>query len=73
MAINVVYLTLSKDFFWPSGAKGVIGRDLKFRNVPHHKILTRNIFGLIMKNKMATRGVSGAYISLIIGPRGLGW
>ena len=42
------------------------------------KILTGNIFGLILKNKMAATGVSlsvmkSAYISLIIGPRGLGW
>ena len=46
--------------------------------VPHYKILTGNIFGLILKNKMATTGVSlsvikSAYISLIIGPRVLGW
>ena len=37
-----------------------------------------NIFGLILKNKMAATGVSlsvmkSAYISLIIGPRVLGW
>ena len=36
-----------------------------------------HIFGLILKNKMAATGVSlsamkSAYISLIIGPRGLG-
>ena len=53
--------------------------DLKFAGyVPHYKILTGNIFGLILKNKMAATGVSlsvmkSAYISLIIGPRGLGW
>ena len=40
--------------------------------------MTGNIFGLILKNKMAATGVSlsvikSAYISLIIGPRGLGW
>ena len=52
--------------------------DLKFAGyVPHYKILTGNIFGLILKNKMAATGVSlsvmkSAYISLIIGPRGLG-
>ena len=44
--------------------------------VPHYKILTEKIFGLILKNKMAATGVSlsvmkSAYISLIIGPRGL--
>ena len=74
-----VYSTLSKDFCWPSRAKGIIGRDLKFAGyVPHNKILTGNIFGLILKNKLAATGVSlsvmkSAYISLIIGPRGLGW
>ena len=36
------------------------------------------VFGLILKNKMAAKGISlsvmkSAYISLIIGPRGLGW
>ena len=64
---------------FPLTAKGIIGRDLKFAGyVPHYKILTGNIFGLILKNKMATTGVSlsvmkSAFISLIIGPRGLGW
>ena len=59
--------------------KNKMGRDLKFAGyVPHYKILTRNIFHLILKNKMAATGVSlsvmkCAYISLIIGPRGLGW
>ena len=58
MASRDVYSTLSKDFFWPSRAKGIIGRDLKFAEyVPHYKILTGNIFGLILKNKMATTGV----------------
>ena len=41
-------------------------------------MLPGNIFGLILKNKMAATGVSlsvmkSAYVSLIIGPRGLGW
>ena len=59
MAARDVYSTLSKDFCWPSRAKGIIGRDLKFAGcVPHYKILTGNIFGLILKNKMATTGVS---------------
>ena len=79
MAARDVYSTLNKDFCWPSRAKGIIGRDLKFAGyVPHYKILTRNIFGLILKNKMAATGVylsvmKSAYISLIIGPRSLGW
>ena len=79
MAARDVYSTLNKDFCWPSRAKGIIGRDLKFAGyVPHYKILTGNIFGLILKNKMAATGVSlsvmkSACISLIIGPRGLGW
>ena len=78
MAARDVYLTLKKDFCWPSSTKGIIGRDLKFAGyVPHYKFLTGNIFVLILKNKMYTTGVSlsvmkSAYISLIIGPRGLG-
>ena len=79
MAARDIYSTLNKDFCWPPRAKGIIGGDLKFAGyVPHYKILTGNIFGLILKNKMAATGVSlsvmkSAYISLIIGPRGLGW
>ena len=79
MADREVYSTLSKDFCWPSRAKGIIGRDLKFTGyVPHYKILTGNIFGLNLKNKLAATGVSlsvmkSAYISLIIGPKSLGW
>ena len=74
-----VYSTLNKDFCWPPRAKGIIVGDLKFAGyVPHYKILTGNILGLILKNKMAATGVSlsvmkSAYISLIIGPTGLGW
>ena len=79
MAATGVSSTFSKDFWWPSRAKGIIGGDLKFAGyVPHYKILTRNIFGLILKNKMAAVGVSlsvikSAYISFIVGPRVLGW
>ena len=41
MAARDVYSTLNKDFCWPSRAKGIIGRDLKFAGyVPHYKILT---------------------------------
>ena len=76
-----VFTTFSKDLCWLSGAKDIIGRDLKFAGyVPHYKILTGNIFGLILK--MATTGVSlsvmkSAYISLgmvnqPIGNHGLG-
>ena len=79
MAARDVYSTLNKDFCWPSRAKGIISRDLIFAGyVPHYEIWTGSIFGLILKNKMAATGVSlsvmkRAYISLIIGPRGLGW
>ena len=59
MAARDVYSTLNKDFCWSSRGKGIIGRDLKFAGyVPHYKILTGNIFGLILKNKMATTGAS---------------
>ena len=77
MAAMEVFTTFSKDFCWPAIAKDIIGRDLKFAGyVPQYKILTGNIFGLILKNKMATTGVSLsvmkiAYISLIIGATGL--
>ena len=72
MAARDVYSTLNKDFCWPSRAKGIIGpsRDLKFTGyVPHYKILTGNIFGLILKNKMAAISVclsvmKSAYISM---------
>ena len=79
MAATGVFSTFSKDFWWPSRAKGIIGRGLKFTGYfPHYKILTGNIFSLILKNKMAATGVfltvmKSAYISLIIGSRVLGW
>ena len=75
MATRDVYSTLNKDFCWPSRGKGIKGRDLKFTGyVPHYKILTGNIFGLILKNEMAATGVmKTAYNFLIIGHRGLGW
>ena len=74
-----VFSTFIKDLWWLSRVKGIIGRDLKFAGyVLHYKIVTGTIFGLILKNKMADTGVSSsvmkrAYISLIIGPRVLGW
>ena len=53
------FFTFSKEFCWPSIAKGIIGRDLKFAGYVHHyKILTGNISGLILKNKMAATGIS---------------
>ena len=80
MAARDVYATLKRTFVGPLEQRVfIISRDLKFAGyVPHYKILTGNIFGLILKNKMAATGVSlsvmkRAYISLIIGPRGLGW
>ena len=54
--------------------KNIIATLLKFTGYIHnHKILPGNIFGLILKNKMAVTGISlsvmkSAYISLIIGP-----
>ena len=66
IATTGVFSTFSKDFWWPSRAKGIIGRDLKFAGyVPRYKILTGTGVSLsVMKS---------AYISLIIGPRVLGW
>ena len=77
MTAKGIFSTFSKDFCWPSRAKDIIARDLKFTGYfPHYKIFTGNIFGLILKNKMAAMGVSlsvmkSACISLIIGARGL--
>ena len=73
MAARDAYLTLNKDFCWPSRATGIIGRDLKFAGyVPHYKILTGNL-DLILKNKMAATGFSLPVMKSIIGHRGLGW
>ena len=39
------FFTISREFCWPSRAKGVIGRDVKFVEYDHHyKILTGNVF-----------------------------
>ena len=79
MATTGGFSTFSKDFWWPSRGKGIIGRAVKFAGyVTHYKVSTGNISDLILKNKMAATGISlsvikSAYISLIIGPRGLGW
>ena len=77
MAATGIFSTFSKDFCCPGRAQGIIGRDLKFPGyVPRYKIFTGNIFGLILKNKMAATDVylsviKSAYNSLIIGSRGL--
>ena len=48
-------LTFSME--WPSRTKGIIGRHLKFAvYVPHYKILTLNIFGLILKKQDGSHG-----------------
>ena len=57
--------------------KNIIASFLKFAvYINNHKMLSGNIFGLILRNKMAATGVfsvmKSAYISLIIDPRGLG-
>ena len=68
---------MQRDFTVTALTKNIIYRLLKFAGYIHcHKILPGNIFGRILKNKMATTGVSlsvvkSASISLIIGPRGL--
>ena len=75
MAATGVFSTFSKDFWWPSRAKGIRARDLKFAGyVPHYKILIGNIFGLILKNKSVSLSViKSAYNALIISCTGLGW
>ena len=58
MAATCIFPTFSKEFCWPSRAKGIVGRDLKFaKYVYHYIILTGNIFGLILKNNMAATGI----------------
>ena len=52
-------------FCWPSKAKDIIGRDLKFTGYVHNKILTENIFSLNLKNKIVA--IKSVYIFLIIG------
>ena len=58
--------------------KNIIASFLKFAvYINNHKMLSGNIFGLILRNKMAPTGVflsvmKSAYISLIIDPGGLG-
>ena len=71
------FLTISKEFCWPSRANSIVCRDLKLAGYVHrYKILTWKICGLILKSKMAAMGVSlsvmkMSYISLIIGKSGL--
>ena len=55
MAARDVYSTLNKDFCWPSRAKGIMGRDLKFAGYVPHKILNGNIFVLILKTRWPPR------------------
>ena len=56
-----------------SDEKNIIASFLKFAvYINNHKMLSGNIFGLILRNKMAATGVFCAYISLVIDPRGLG-
>ena len=58
MAVMGVFRLSARSFVGNSRAKGIIGRDLKLaRYVPHYKTFTGNIFGLILKNNMATTGV----------------
>ena len=69
MAARDVYSTLNKDFCWPSRAKDIMDRDLKFAGyVPHYKILTGNVFGLILKNKMAAKGISLSVMKVLVSP-----
>ena len=71
------FSTFSKEFCWPPRTKGIIGRNLKFTGYVHHyKILTENIFGLILKKQDGHHGrfilvMKRTYNSLIIGPGGL--
>ena len=60
MVATGIFRLSARRFVGPSRAKGIIiGRDLKFAGYVHHyKILTGNISGLILKNKMAATGVS---------------
>ena len=64
----MLFFGFEQGICWRFRAQGIIDRDLK--------ILTRNNFGLNLKKKMTAMVISlsvmkSAYISLIIGPRGL--
>ena len=53
----------------PLEAQVIIGRLLKFSGYIHyHKILPGNIFGLILKNKMAATGVFRLSARSFVGP-----
>ena len=54
---------------YPSRGQGIIGRLLKFAGyIYNHKILPGNIFGLILKNKMAATGVFQISTRSFVGP-----
>ena len=56
-------------FSYPSRGQGIIGRLLKFAGYIHnHKILPGNIFGLILKNKMAATDVFRLSARSFVGP-----
>ena len=58
-----------RDFLVPSRGQGIVGRLLKFAGYIHnHKILPGNIFGPILKNKMAATGVFRLSAKSFIGP-----
>ena len=59
-----------RDFLrYPSRGQGIIGRLLKFSGYIHnHKILPGNIFGLILKNKMAATGIFRLSARSFVGP-----
>ena len=51
-------ISFQKAHFWDN-IRAILGRDLKFAEyVPYYKIVTGNILGLILKNKIAATGVS---------------
>ena len=50
---------------YPSRGQDILGRLLKFSgDIHNHKILPGNIFGLILKNKMAAMGIFRLLLAL---------
>ena len=70
------FSTFSKEFCWPSRAKGIIGRDLKLTGYIHRYKIMTEYFWPHFEKQDGRQGcffpvMKSAYISLIISPRGL--
>ena len=67
--MDLTSLRLERFHRYRSSEKNIVASLLKFAGYIHnYKILPGNIFGLILKNKMATMGVSRLYTRTFGGP-----